>query len=382
MNAPNINILYVVNARIPTGRAHSLQITQTATALGSFCRSVTLVTPFFADAESFETLSNVNLKRLPALDVPYMVRWRFYLRSITYAPSLCVYLIFVWVRSLFSSEKVVLYVRGEVIFLLYPFFYLFPVFFETHQIRNHDRLYQFLLRRVRGVVVITERLKAKLIEEFGVSSEKIIVARDAVDIDRFMHVAQDETLYDTYKLPRDKKLVMYTGSLGVEKGVYTLADTATLLNKGVHLVIVGGLDFQLPAFREKYGTSNISIIGQVDHQEIPRLLSCADVVVLPDLASDTYSNLYTSPMKLFEYMASGKCIIAANVPSLREVLDEQSAYFFTSGDTQSLAETINHVVKDTIGCTQKSLRAAELVSQYTWSKRAENIVQFVGSLVT
>lgn len=275
-----------------------------------------------------------------------------------------------------------LYVRGEVIFLLFPFFYFFPVFFETHQIRNHDKWYRFFLRRINGVVVITERLKLRLVQEFGISAHKILVARDAVNIDRFMNVPKDLAVYEKFNLPRDKKIVMYTGSLGVEKGVHTLADAAPLLSENVHVVFVGGLEYQVPAFKERYGSfKNISIVGQVDHHEIPRLLACADIVVLPDLASDTYSNLYTSPMKLFEYMASAKCIVASDIPSLREVLNEQNAYFFASGDIQSLSSSIHSAIDAQDASAEKAKTAGLAALEYTWDRRAQRIISFVGSLI-
>ena len=82
-------------------------------------------------------------------------------------------------------------------------------------------------------------------------------------------------------------------------------------------------------------------------------------------------------MKLFEYMASGKVIVASDIPSIREVLSEESAYLFKSGDSESLASKIMEALSDEDGSSKLSLKAKELVSNFTWSKRGENIVELI-----
>jgi glycosyltransferase involved in cell wall biosynthesis len=106
-------------------------------------------------------------------------------------------------------------------------------------------------------------------------------------------------------------------------------------------------------------------------------MASSDLLVLPDLATDRYSNLYTSPMKLFEYMASKRPIVSANVPSLLEVLSDKTAFLFESGSSESLANKIKEALADEAHCSKLSDNAFDTVSHFTWEKRGEDIVNLI-----
>ena len=107
-------------------------------------------------------------------------------------------------------------------------------------------------------------------------------------------------------------------------------------------------------------------------------MKAADALVLPNKKEEKISELYTSPLKLFEYMASGRPIIASDLPSLREVLDENSAVFFESGDSSQLAESIKNILNNENLGRSISSRAFEKVKNHTWENRAKKILDFVG----
>ncbi len=373
-----MNVLYVVNARIPNERAHGIQITQTCEALGTQNIALTLVTPEFAGgtAEIFEHYGIANTfthKKIWALDIPG-IRLRYVLRNFSFFLSMNIYILYSCILALFTQTKLVVYVRGEAILALIPLTFIVPIFFETHQIRNYEGWYKLALKRVQGIVVVTEKLKTKFIEEYGILSEKILVERDAVALKKFYRAVPNAKLWSAFGIPEHIKIVLYSGTLSTEKGVETLAESAALVGDDVQIVFLGGTEAQVSAFKEKYGgIKNISIVGRVDYTEVPAYVASADVLVLPDLALYTFSNLYTSPMKLFEYMATGLPIVAAKVSSLEEVLDEESAIFFESGNSPSLAHGITEALSNTEKSAKIGIRAREKVSEFTWEKRGKNI---------
>lgn len=106
-------------------------------------------------------------------------------------------------------------------------------------------------------------------------------------------------------------------------------------------------------------------------KELPANQAAADVLVLPNTGTDETSVRFTSPLKLFTYMASGRPIVASDLPSIREVLDEQSAYLVTPDDAQALARGITRALSDTGG---RSARAFQLVQRYSWDERARGIL--------
>ena len=378
----NIQLVYVVNARIPNVRAHGIQIAHTCEALGMAGVDVTLATPmFYGEHPSLENHYGITQtfkhRKILAIDIPH-IGIRYVIRNFSFFLFVNIYVICRFLGTLFTRKKLVVYVRGEVVLALIPLTYIIPIFFETHQIRNYEQWYKRALRRVRGIVVVTKGLKEKFVSEYGIHQNKILVARDAVDIHKFSHGQEQKNFWTQYGIREGKKIVLYSGTLSPEKGVDTLAEAASLVQEDIQIVFLGGTPEQVALFQKKYGhIKNISILGRVNHTDVPMFVASAHVLILPDSADYSYSNLYTSPMKLFEYMASGRPIVASRVPSLLEVLDEDSATFFESGSIKSLAQSIQAVLLDVNGATQKSKRAREIVSAFTWKKRAHIIVEHI-----
>ncbi len=381
----DINLLYVVNAHLPNDRANGVQIAHTCGAVGKHVH-LTLATRM-THGETADSVERYGIqqtfihKKLFCIDVPGMPL-RYAVRNASFFFSVNVYALWFFLKYFFSGRRAALYVRGEVILALIPLSLIVPVFFETHQIRNFAWLYRIALRLSRGVVVVTERLKVKFVEEYGIPSEKILVARDAVDAGSFSTLTSDPPLWSRYRIPHGKKVVLYAGTLAPEKGVDTLAEAALLLPDTVHVVFLGGTDAQVQSFRSLYGKhQNVSIVGRVLHTEVPRHIVSADVLVLPDSAEYTYSNLYTSPMKLFEYMASGRPIVASDVPSLREVLTDDSAFFFKPDSPEALQKTINQALENPEDALTRGTRAKEMVTAYTWENRGSNIYRHITKLL-
>lgn len=173
---------------------------------------------------------------------------------------------------------------------------------------------------------------------------------------------------------------MYAGHLFEWKGANVLLDVArNFQNKEkILFVFVGGTEVDVKKFKEKAaGLDNVLILGQRPRKEIPLYLKSADVLVLPNIAKDKISEFYTSPLKLFEYMASRRPIIASNIPSLREVLNENDALFFEPSDAENLAGKIGNVVDNLSTTDVGSQNAYNKVLDYTWEKRAKNILNFI-----
>lgn len=386
MNTQTPRIIYVVNARMPNELAHGIQIANTCEGIANEGAELVLVTPMFTGPKnSLEKQYGITQRfmhrKLCALDIPHLPA-RHLVRSVTFFMSVQMYLLIELLLGIVRNRKTVVYVRGEVILALIPFTFIMPVFFETHQIRNYERWYRRALERVRGIVVVTDRLKEKFVTEYGLPKAKILVARDSVDLGRFRNAHPNRALWAKHHIPETQKIVLYSGRLSEEKGVDTLAQAALHMPEDVQVVFLGGTEGQQEALRAKYGGQrNISVIGRVGHTEVPEYTVSADILVLPDLATHTYNNLYTSPMKLFEYMASGRPIVASRVSSLMEVLDEQSAELFESGNPEALALGVSEVLGHPDRARERASRAYAKVAEFTWEKRAQAILAHMHACV-
>ena len=87
------------------------------------------------------------------------------------------------------------------------------------------------------------------------------------------------------------------------------------------------------------------LTGFVPPREVPTYVAAADILVLPTSASIAYAN-YTSPLKLFEYMASGRPVICSNLPVITEILENRrNALFFEADDAPSLTAAVNELAR-------------------------------------
>ena len=118
-------------------------------------------------------------------------------------------------------------------------------------------------------------------------------------------------------------LLTYCGSLSKSKGIDLIINSAKYI-KNVEFLIIGGLKVDVDHYKKianDNGVKNINFIGQVNYSDVPNLLNKSDILLLPSSAKNIKSRNYTSAMKLFEYMSIGKPIIASNIPSNTEILE-------------------------------------------------------------
>ncbi|TSC96014.1 MAG: group 1 glycosyl transferase [Parcubacteria group bacterium Athens1014_10] len=255
--------------------------------------------------------------------------------------------------------------------------------YEMHTFSRNPFFYKIIFTKTKKIIVITHKIKEFLIKE-GVEKNKILVAPDGVDLKEFEIQATREECRKKLNLPLDKKIILYTGHLFEWKGAAVLLEAARkfeILNPKSEtlFVFVGGTEKDINNFKLQIANlklNNILMIGHRPHIEIPYWLKAADVLILPNSAKEKISQFYTSPMKMFEYMASQKPIIASELPSIKEVLNENNAILVESDNFKALARGIEKALKDNELSDKISQRAYSDVQDYTWQKRAENILNF------
>ena len=122
----------------------------------------------------------------------------------------------------------------------------------------------------------------------------------------------------------------------------------------------------------------------VAQREVSAYLLASDVLVMPyssgvTIRDGTEAGEFTSPLKLFEYMAAGKPIVATGVPSVLEILVAGENSVVTSpDDAEEFFEALGLVLGDSELCARISQRARSDATEYTWEKRVEKIIDGVG----
>lgn len=381
------DLIYISNTKIPSKKANTYQSFCVCEALVKKLSTVEFWHParqgdyqdqtgipgrsLEAVFECYGILPIFKLKKFYCLDMPWLARinqrtW-FLLQAFSFAFSCIVALRKQPLdKVVFIRDSITLSVLG-----LGKKFGLIKhkIFFEAHiySVREdrHSRL-------IDGVVVINHYLKTLYASD---SSRDVLVAHDAVRGDELSDLA-DNHIHQT---SNSQKVVLYSGNLFAWKGVYTLVDSTIFLPDHCKIVFLGGSPDTLHQFI-KYVNNNpkIEIFGFKPKTAVRKYLQSADVLVLPNSSKDAWSS-YTSPLKLFEYMAARKPIVASRLSSLQEVLrDGENAVLFNPDDPKDLAEKIQWVLDN--DCTHLVEQAWRDVQEYTWDKRAEKIINWMTKL--
>jgi len=236
-------------------------------------------------------------------------------------------------------------------------------------------------------IVPTIKLKQFLINQ-SVSNARIIVTPSGYDPHAFQ-VLSKSTARKNLQLPINHNIIGYIGNLegkdgsrGVDillKAVQNLSTSTS----NILLVSVGGENTLVKKYRQLAGSLHVSkfvkFIPQVPHHKVTDYLFAFDVCVMPFPNTPHYRN-YMSPMKMIEYMASGRPIVTTDLPSVREILNEKSAILVKPDDPQDLARGIELALKPS--ATIKAQLAHKNVKQYTWAHRAQLIFTQLSQLET
>ncbi len=354
-----MKIVYIAFSRLPTEKAHGLQIMKTCEALANRGTEVDLVVPIRRNHipddpfEYYGVEKNLKLTRVPTAD---LVDWG----SVGFVFSVMLFSERARFTSNFWSADFI-YSRDALVLFQYILLGRRMVY-EAHKVPT--RLARFVAKRVERVVVISEALKT-VYQNAGVRPECIVVAPDGVDVEKFSVPISTETARATLRLMVQGPIAVYTGHLYERKGVYTLAAAAE--ESGVETYFVGGTPEDVRTFRAAWGTvKNIHIIGHRPPTEIPLWLKAASVLVIPNSGKDQDSSTYTSPMKLAEYLASGTPIIASRVPALEEGLGGSAT--FVDPDSASA-----------LGAALKREHKPPTKKPYSWDERANVILSALTS---
>ena len=219
-----------------------------------------------------------------------------------------------------------------------------------------------------GYVTITSGLARLLQEKLGARSH-VAVVPDGVRVNSTAGLRE---------MPGDRLLVGYAGHLYPWKGVDLLLEAIARTASASALIIGGhqaeGDRARLEALATTLGiATRVEFTGHLAPAEVPAQLRKATILALPNPPS-AISTHFTSPLKLFEYMAAGRAIVASDLPSIREVLrHEVNALLVAPGAPASLAFGIERLLASPELAARLARNALSDVDDYTWSRRAERL---------
>ena len=223
---------------------------------------------------------------------------------------------------------------------------------------------------------------AKTYTDLGLPEEKLVVAHNGVDLEQFRGVQSKLEARGRFGLPQDKKIVCYSGNIYRGRGIDLLVEVSSRL-RDVLFLIIGGLESDIKIYRDivaRKNLENFKIVGFVSQSVVPLYLFAADALVIPytsemTIQGGTNATGFTSPLKLFEFMASRRPIVATNLPTVSEILhDNINAVVVDPDSVDSLYQGIKGVLEDEALGTKIAVQAAADVERYTWEERVKKIL--------
>jgi len=392
-----MKITYLANARLPTEKAHGYQIIKMCQALSEQGPTVSLLHPYrrqpcpelsvdpfqyYGVPEVFkiQTLKNIDLvtplaygpkKFAPIVFFVHSLLWSLYATMAAKKQGADVY----YTRSIEMAYWLVCMGMATVL--------------EIHSIPRKGR--KWLLKKVlrekslQLVVALTSFIKDRLTNmDFPPSRVKVLP--DGVDLALFEHIPEKLECRRQLQLPEDRPIIGYVGrfqTMEMEKGIPELIESMVHLRSvnGITplLLCVGGPMSMVQNYLDRADSTGIPrqmlrFMDRVPNSEVPRVIKACDVCTIPWPWTE-FSAYYTSPLKLFEYMAARVPIVASDLPSLKEILrHDENAWLVQPGDPSALAEGIRTLLTDQKRAQRLVQKAWEEVQRYTWETRAAQVI--------
>ena len=380
----DIHLLYPFPESFPLAKARGIQVANTLIALAKFPLKITFAyvpVPEFTDPFSYYSLKKPdNIFLLPlsrSLAFPFskIVKIR--------SGFLFFHRLEKWVSKevLKGSAPIVFFARHlKLSYQLLKKFPKIPLVFEAHEIFSETttrqkktiaEIEEYVLIHAETLIVITRALGELLNESYA--------------LDRVPVVVPSATNIEKQKIEKNwseiKSRIIYCGSFFDWKGAEDLFNAAPLL-PGYEITFIGGEDNIIEEWQRKIAPFNtfytgalINFYGHLSHQDVQEHLYEACIAVLPNRPGSI--SKFTSPLKLFEYMAAGCAIVASDLPIFNEVLQKKQAVWFPSGNVQALATVIKKLAESPSHAATLSETMQQLAKNYTWQARAEKIFQIL-----
>lgn len=252
---------------------------------------------------------------------------------------------------------------------------------ETHIQTDHaefDHVVQALARPAGvGLVTISEVL-AEDYRASGIRESKICVWPDAVNIGDYTELPGRDALRQECHLPRDRLVVTYCGHLYDYKGVPAVIEAARSLPDALFLIVGGWpLDVERCSHMAD-GLENVRFEGFVPGGRVPRYLRASDILLLPHTLNHVQARV-TSPLKLFEYMAARRPIVASDIPAFQGILrDRENCLLVRPDDPRVIVQAVQELAANHSLGRSISDGGWNDVQQLTWSRRAGSILQCFG----
>jgi len=279
----------------------------------------------------------------------------------------------------------------------------YVVYVEADQILEHDimgkplngllrwrakRIFLTNLQAADCVICVSEQSKGHLVSNWNVPADKVVVFPNAVDVERFRPSVDARAEARSSLAIDDNPTIIFVGNF------YHWHDVDTLLkafaqvlqaNPEARLVLVGDGERRQAMMQQ---ASDLGLgeaaqfTGYVAHAEVPRLMSAADIAVVP--YPKLNQDMWLSPLKLFEYMATGNAIVASAAGQVANVVqDGNNGLLVPPGDVTAMTTALNQLVSDPDLRARLGRQAREYaVQKHSWEQYLGRLERLFANVIS
>ena len=371
-----MRIAVITNSRIPSLTANSIQAMKVVQALMQLGNEIKLFAPRETEIVSRETLAaHYGLRLVPDLNllpsIRQFKRFDFIFHAQRAAGRFKPDLIYTWLPQ---SAVVGLWLG-------------FPVVLEMHADVSGKMgawwMRQFWKAKGKKIMTVTTSALRNALErsaKLQFKDDAVLVAPNGVELEKYASLPNPHEARRQLDLPKGLT-VGFTGHIYPGRGADLLFELARRMPR-VNFLWVGGTLDLVAFWRGKLADANmtnVTMTGFVKHESIPLYQAASDILLMPYSRSISASSgqdiaEVINPMKMFEYMASGRAIISADLPSIREVLNEGNSVMCEPDDPGRWQASIESLLANEAGRRALGVQARKDVEQLTWLKRAERVL--------
>ncbi|MDP5338955.1 MAG: glycosyltransferase family 4 protein [Nodularia sp. (in: cyanobacteria)] len=385
------NYVFYIKEELPKQEAHLVQSTNAANGAANLGYPTVLVYPY----KGLKAINPFNLSRPfnPVQTTEKLVKYYNLQDKLKIAP-----LPMPWPIDYFPSK----FTDSNTIASKYYFpFHIFPTTKLVHSrnwnlvkaaIKNgipaiyehhHHQDKQFEPEIVKNpllqvAITVIDTVRESMIKN-GMPSEKVITLHNGFNR-LFMNRQPEKAAEWREKLLMSgrSRLVVYAGALKQFKGIDVLIDVAAQM-PNVQFACAGGKSTEVENYQrlaQEKQVDNIIFLGYVLHEQLASLLQAADILAHPHCSGKAAT--FTSPLKLFDYLATGNPIVATEIPSLMEFKHTPAIAAWCEPDNPTkFAESLKYVLETRPRKATGYTDTIEFVKQFSWENRAAKILSYV-----
>lgn len=261
-----------------------------------------------------------------------------------------------------------------------------PTIYEDHSESYHTAIRLFPQETVthsafRLAVATTDAVRDRLIKR-GMPPEKVRVAWSGLNEYSLNAIRSDELTHirEQFLGADQEYLVTYAGGLHTCRGIDLILRLAGERTNATFLVLGGHRAHARNLRREveRRGLKNLHVLGYLPQKEVPAFLQASDAVLMP--YADPKEARITSPLKFFEYLASGTPIVAARLPELKlfEDLSTLDVEWCGISDYSCFRDALDGILGRALHGSRNCASNREIAAEFTWTQRQRRIFGAAG----